>query len=422
MPERKEKKERKKFKILPLSVGIETLGGIFTPLVLRGTPLPAKRHQTFSTASDNQKTVEIKIYIGERPIARKNLEIASLALSGIPDAPKGEAQILLNIEVARDLSINCEALEQKTGEKISIDADAETIDTNEELIKQILHEAEINKAEDQEELRSKEQHNKAQHLIDQAENVLSDKDKMKMYNSKGINQVVAELGLAMEDNNEDKIWSQSSKLEDLLKSPNYFDFGDIFKDFGFFGTQARKPPQTSKPRYKPSQEPSKQEHSQKTKMDERPSVASVRYNIGKIFGESNFTPDSNLCFVLMPFLKSMEPIYTDHIKPLVEVEGISCQRADDIVGTNIITYDIWEKINRARFIVADLTGKNPNVFYEVGLAHAIGKEVILVTQSMDDVPFDLKALRCIVYSFTPRGMKELENILAQTIRKIMRAS
>lgn len=422
MTERKKNKERKEFKILPLSVGIETIGGIFTPLVLRGTPLPAKRHQTFSTASDNQKAVEIKIYIGERPIAQKNLEIASLTLSGIPDAPKGEPQILLNIEVTQDLSINCEALEQKSGDKISIDADAETIDINEERIKQILHVAEINKAEDQEELRSKEQRNKAQHLIDQAENILSDKDKIKMYDSKGINQVVAELGLAMEDHNANKIRSQSSKLEDLLKSPNYFDFGDIFKDFGLFGAQARKPAQTSKSRYKPSQEPLKKEHSQKTKTDERPSVASVKYNIGKIFGGANFTPDSNLCFVLMPFLKSMEPIYMDHIKSIVEMEGISCQRADDIVGTNIITYDIWEKINRARFIVADLTGKNPNVFYEVGLAHAIGKEVILVTQSMDDVPFDLKALRCIVYSFTPRGMKELKNKLTQTIRKIMKAS
>jgi len=87
-----------------------------------------------------------------------------------------------------------------------------------------------------------------------------------------------------------------------------------------------------------------------------------------------------------------------------------------------LTSDIWEKINRARFIVADLTGKNPNVFYEVGLAHAIGKDVILITQSMDDVPFDLKVLRCIVYSFTPRGMKELENRLIQTIRKIMKSS
>jgi hypothetical protein len=421
MTELKENKQIKEFKILPLSVGLETVGGIFTPLVLRGTPLPAKRHQSFSTASDNQKAVEIRIYIGERPIAKKNLEIKRLTLSGIPDAPKGEAQILLNIEVTQDLSIICNALEQKSGEKISIDINAETIALTEDRIKQILHMANINKFEDQEELRTKEQNNKAQSLIDQAEKILRDKDKIMGYDSTSVNQVVAELGLAMEDNNADEILSQSTKLENLLKRPVNFDFGNIFKDFGFFGTQGIKQPQTAKPLYKQSQDHSKQEQSQKTERDERPLVA-YGYNIGKIFGRSNFTPDSNLCFVLMPFLKSMEPIYTDHIKPHVEFEGISCQRADDIVGTNIITYDIWEKINRARFIVADLTGKNPNVFYEVGLAHAIGKEVILIAQSMDDVPFDLKALRCIVYSFTPRGMKELENKLTQTIRTIMSGS
>ena len=118
----------------------------------------------------------------------------------------------------------------------------------------------------------------------------------------------------------------------------------------------------------------------------------------------------------------MTPLYTDHIKPAVESEGITCQRADEIVGTNIITFDIWEKINRSRFIIADLTNKNPNVFYEIGLAHALGKEVILITQTMNDVPFDLKSLRCIVYDFTPRGIKQLEAALVKTINIIMRTS
>ena len=63
MAEQKEDEERREFNILPLSVGIETLGGIFTPIVLRGTPLPAKRYQTFSTAIDNQKDEERRIYI-----------------------------------------------------------------------------------------------------------------------------------------------------------------------------------------------------------------------------------------------------------------------------------------------------------------------------------------------------------------------
>jgi hypothetical protein len=99
-----------------------------------------------------------------------------------------------------------------------------------------------------------------------------------------------------------------------------------------------------------------------------------------------------------------------------------CQRADDVAGVNAITWDVWERINRARFLIADLTKQNANVFYELGLAHAISKDVVLLTQSMEYVPFDLKALRCIVYDFTPRGAQKLQKDLAATIAALMKAS
>ena len=76
------------FDFLPLTVSIEPLGGISTPLILRGTPLPAKRSQTFSTAVDNQKSVEIKVLLGERPLANKNMPVSSCMLKNIPPAPK----------------------------------------------------------------------------------------------------------------------------------------------------------------------------------------------------------------------------------------------------------------------------------------------------------------------------------------------
>jgi hypothetical protein len=131
--------------------------------------------------------------------------------------------------------------------------------------------------------------------------------------------------------------------------------------------------------------------------------------------------DPQLCFVLMPFADSLQPIYDDHIRPTVEKAGLRCERADDIKGVSLITWDIWERINRSRFLIADLTDINANVFYELGLAHALSKDVILLTQSMDFVPFDLKAVRCICYDSTHRGTQRLEAGLAKTIAALIKA-
>jgi hypothetical protein len=144
--------------------------------------------------------------------------------------------------------------------------------------------------------------------------------------------------------------------------------------------------------------------------------------LGKIFGGGEFTLDPRLCFVLMPFAQELKPVYEDHVKPVVEKAGLQCERADEIRGTTAITGDIWERVSRARFLIADLTRQNANVFYELGLAHAIGKDVILLSQSTDFIPFDLKTIRVIVYDYTPRGVKKLENDLAKTIDIVMKSA
>ena len=76
--------------------------------------------------------------------------------------------------------------------------------------------------------------------------------------------------------------------------------------------------------------------------------------------------------------------------------------------------DIWRAIGAAQFIIADVTGRNPNVFYELGIAHTLGKDVILITQDSGDIPFDLTHLRHIQYDYTPRGMKSFEEKLRGT--------
>jgi hypothetical protein len=141
--------------------------------------------------------------------------------------------------------------------------------------------------------------------------------------------------------------------------------------------------------------------------------------VDPIFSKDKFIVNPKLCFVLMPFKTDLNPVYTDHIKKVLEALEMTCRRADDIFSNAPIIEDIWESINQARIIIADLTGKNPNVFYEVGIAHVIGKPVVLITQSMDDLPFDLRHLRNIVYEYTPRGMNQFEAKLKNTVQFLL---
>ncbi len=103
------------------------------------------------------------------------------------------------------------------------------------------------------------------------------------------------------------------------------------------------------------------------------------------------------CFVMMPFAGWFQSYYDDVFVPAIEDADLEPRRVDDLYRPSTIVHDIWRYIRQSPVMLADLTGRNPNVFYELGLAHAAGKPVLLVTQSIDDVPFDLRALRIIEY-------------------------
>lgn len=127
-----------------------------------------------------------------------------------------------------------------------------------------------------------------------------------------------------------------------------------------------------------------------------------------------------VCFVMRPFQEPFDTIHDDHIKPALGRICVECMASDDFYSTNDVMKDIWDSINRAYFVVADMTGRNPNVMYEVGIAHTIGKPVILITQNIKDVPFDLRAIRHIQYEYTPRGCKKLEDDIVKTAEAILR--
>jgi hypothetical protein len=102
-------------------------------------------------------------------------------------------------------------------------------------------------------------------------------------------------------------------------------------------------------------------------------------------------------FVLMPFDKKFEDIYKLGIKPACERAGAYAERVDDQIFQESILQRIYNEIAKADIIIADMTGRNPNVFYETGYAHALGKRVILLTQKTEDIPFDLKHYPHIIY-------------------------
>jgi hypothetical protein len=102
-------------------------------------------------------------------------------------------------------------------------------------------------------------------------------------------------------------------------------------------------------------------------------------------------------FVLMPFSEDFRDIYENGIKAACEAAGAYCERVDEQVFQGGILQRVYNQIAKADIIVADMTGRNPNVFYETGYAHALGKQVILLTQRAEDIPFDLKDYPHVVY-------------------------
>lgn len=129
---------------------------------------------------------------------------------------------------------------------------------------------------------------------------------------------------------------------------------------------------------------------------------------------------TNTCFVVMPFEPLYQAEYERVIKPALEGVGLMCVRGDQIYMNQAIVHDIWLSIRKARMVVAELSGRNPNVMYEIGLAHAIGKPIVFLTRNEDDVPFDLRALRYIFYDTNnPLWGEDLRTELARLVSSLL---
>jgi hypothetical protein len=124
----------------------------------------------------------------------------------------------------------------------------------------------------------------------------------------------------------------------------------------------------------------------------------------------------------MPFGGWGDDYYDSIYIPAIEACGLQAHRADDLFRPSTIVNDIWAYTKRAKILLADLTGKNPNVFYELGLAHALAKPAIIVAESMEEIPFDLRALRIITYDKNdPEWGKILKEKLESSIKEVLKS-
>ncbi len=132
---------------------------------------------------------------------------------------------------------------------------------------------------------------------------------------------------------------------------------------------------------------------------------------------------TNSCFVIMPFHALFETQYQRVIRPAVEDAGLKCVRGDEIYSEQAVVQDIWKAIRQARVILAELSDRNPNVMYETGLAHAIGKPIVIIKRDKNEVPFDLRTLRAIYYDTNdPFWGVNLRAGLTENLRQVIEGS
>ncbi|MEM6736533.1 MAG: Hsp70 family protein, partial [Bacteroidota bacterium] len=179
--------------VTPLSLGIETLGGVFTKLIESNTTIPTKKSETFSTAADNQPSVEIHVLQGERPMAKDNKSIGKFHLDGIPPAPRGVPQVEVTFDIDANGILNVSAKDKGTGKEQKIRIEASSGLTDEEINK-MKQEAEANAEADKQVKERADKINQADSLIFQTEKQLKEfGDKLSEGNKTAVEEALTKL-------------------------------------------------------------------------------------------------------------------------------------------------------------------------------------------------------------------------------------
>ncbi len=205
--------------VTPLSLGIETLGGVFTKLIARNTTIPVKKSEIFSTAADNQPSVEIHVLQGEREMASANKTIGVFHLDGIPQAPRGVPQIEVTFDIDANGIVNVSAKDLGTGkeQKITITSSS---GLSEEQIKQMVNDAEAHAEEDKKQREKVDTKNQAESVVYQTEKQLQESgDKIPVDIKSKVESGIAKLKDAIKSDDTDQM---KSALADLEKDMHAF--------------------------------------------------------------------------------------------------------------------------------------------------------------------------------------------------------
>jgi len=228
--------------VTPLTLGIETMGGVLTPMIEKNTTIPCKKNETFSTAADNQPSVEIHVLQGERKMASDNRTLGKFQLTDIPPAPRGMPQIEVTFDINADGILNVSAKDKATGKEQNIVIQSSSGLSDDEIEK-MKKEAEENKTADEEKFAIIEARNKAEQLVYSSEKSLNEHgDKLEEADKKNIEEAIKELNEIRNGEDKEAIDAAIQKLMEVSQKLGEIIYKETQEQQNAAGGEGATPP------------------------------------------------------------------------------------------------------------------------------------------------------------------------------------